>query len=261
MTGGDRQGRRLADGVAWLEQWGLWKASVSGYLVAQFETCAELPEPPPRFMRAARIAERACHTDDLPQALKLLERADAAVERALLFRRPLRRSRTPGRSRIDPRLSNVASRLDFWDMEVRCWHREEWPVVIAEIDEYYVERRRDLEGLAIDEGAHLNGQWCDVLADFPGGRTEPTIDDADALLILAHEATHLGVGGSEAQVQCHALQSVEEAAQLLRAPPGLARELANVAAKRYHAWAAEYRSAACRPDGPWDETPNDGVWP
>jgi hypothetical protein len=258
---GEQPKPALRGGVAWLEAWGLWKSDVSGYLVAQSEACPAVPEPPPRFARAARIAEKACEAPNLPEALKVLARADRAVERGLLLHRPLPWSEVSGRSRVDSRLSSVASLLVSWDVEVRCWNRAEWRVITAEIDEYLVEPRHDAEGLAFNQNAHLNGHWCDVLADFPAERTRARVDDADALLILAHEATHVGIGGSEAQVQCHALQSVRETATLLSSPPRLARDLAIRAWDEFHYYPAEYRSAACRPGGAWDETPNDGVWP
>jgi hypothetical protein len=248
-------------GIAWLESWAFWKADVSAYLVSQLETCPDVPQPPPRFARAAEIGQGACVAEDLPEALTVLERADAAVEKGLLLQRSLPWSRTRGRSRVEPRLSSVASLLVDWDVEVRCWNRGEWPIVSGELDEYLVRPIRDLAGFAWYSQAHLNGDWCDVLADFPMGRAAVDEDDAFALDLLAHEAAHVGIGGTEAQVECFALQHIRQAASLLGAPRWLARGLPQVVWEDYPYLAPSYRSRECREGGALDETPNDGVWP
>jgi hypothetical protein len=195
--------------------------------------------------------------------VKLLARADAAVEDALVLMRALPRTQVRGRSRIEPRLSRAASLLISRRVEVRCWSRAEWPHVIREYNAYFVERRADLAGFAFRERAHIWPVSCDFLSDFPTGRSAADSDDAFALNVVAHEAKHVASPLlTEAQVECYALQHVGRVARLLGAPPSLARELPRVAWRStYPHNDPEYGSPDCRPGGPLDETPHDGVWP
>jgi hypothetical protein len=174
--------------------------------------------------------------------------------------RPLPRSTTYGRSRIEPRLSRVASALIDKPVEVRCWSGSDWRHVKRELRAYTGEER-DLSGLAWRSRAHLEGYWCDWLATFPAKRSANQYD-AFALKLVAHEAEHIRSDIlMEAQVECYAVQHVERAARLLGASPRLARNLANVEWRNYPQNEPDYRSPQCSRGGPLDLTPNDGVWP
>jgi hypothetical protein len=233
--------------------------------MTEFGGCPVLPVAPPRFARAEQLAQQVCAAEqrrDLVSALELLAQADNTVEHALPMEGPLPRSGVPGRSRIEPRLGRLASVLVSRPVEVRCWSQPDWRLVLLELRAYFGQRRRDLAGFAWKGRAHLEGRWCDRLADFPGGRSSPLLD-AFALEVVAHEAKHVESSFlNEAEVECYALQQVDRAARLLGASKGRARRLAEVAwTVLYPENTPTYRSPECRPGGALDETPGDGVWP
>ena len=241
-------------------RWDRWKRIV-GPGIPDFGPCPQPPAPPPRFAAAVAIARRVCAAEkrhDLVTALESLRQADETVDRALPTNRPLPRSTRPGRSRIDPRLGRVATRVAAHRVEVRCWLPSDWARIVA-----YGFEGEALAGFARDGRAQLHTQYCDRLADFPRGRSFANVLDAFALNVVAHEAKHIASPNwSEAQVECFALQHVDRTAVLLGASPTLARRLARLE------WTAvyphdlpDYRSDECAPGRALDESPGDGIWP
>ncbi len=125
--------------------------------------------------------------------------------------------------------------------------------------------RWDATGAA-DGPAVLSYETCQRLRAYlessPDERADPPEDQVVAVHVLTHEAVHLAGEQVEARTECRALQRDPLVARTLGATPAAARTLAERYARSvYPRLPASYRAPECRTDGPWDETPGDGVWP
>jgi hypothetical protein len=188
-------------------------------------------------------------------------------------------SRTPVRSQVDPRLSQVASVLGRLGTLVYCWSESDWQM---QVDAWA--RRLQLEPL---------GPWRAYTAQMrapsypgPGGprviNLHPTVcaqlakitrpyvsvrgREADAFAwsvqTLAHEAKHVAGFSSEVQAECYGMQSMRAAAKLLGRTPAEGRFLAEHYWRRWYRWLdPAYRSAECRNGGRLDLDRTSDLWP
>jgi hypothetical protein len=111
--------------------------------------------------------------------------------------------------------------------------------------------------------AWLSYDACRHLMDwYRSDKTQPTLEQAQAVHVIPHEAAHLNGEKNEAVAECFAVQNVEETALMLGATPAQAAGLARIYWRvAYPLQPSEYRSADCREDGPLDLSPRDAAWP
>jgi hypothetical protein len=96
----------------------------------------------------------------------------------------------------------------------------------------------------------------------PPKRCAPSDDDAEPLLVLAHEAMHAAGNAGEEVAECYGLQHVYDVAVGLGVTPEAARSYATYAWQTIYPNAhAGYVSDACRDGGPLDLRPETAVWP
>ena len=117
-----------------------------------------------------------------------------------------------------------------------------------------------------DGPAMMTYETCQSLTDYwrssPSARDAPPLDQVVAVHVLAHESRHLAGDRSESTTECRAMQIDARVARALGATPGQALALAaRYATTVYPRMPAGYRTADCRPGGPLDQSPADGVWP
>jgi hypothetical protein len=176
------------------------------------------------------------------------------------------------KSRIEPRLSRLVSRLVYKDpaaagVEVRCWSPKLWRTVRREWGAYM--GTGDFEGFASGETqVNLSPRVCSALAPFVYQRARPTSGrvawvTAASIGILAHEAQHLAdPSGSEAETECRGMQNVRAVTRML----GATDSYASIIAEGYWRYVypsnlASYRTGACRDGGPLDSRRGSDVWP
>jgi len=129
---------------------------------------------------------------------------------------------------------------------------------------------RDLAGFADYPAVRINLEpgVCRTLVRLrygPGRRLhqKATVDEADALGVLAHESVHFtNAGGDEALAECRAVQLIRRTAEALELSAGFGAS----AAERYWAeiypnMAANYRTASCHDGGELDLNPASSTWP
>jgi len=76
--------------------------------------------------------------------------------------------------------------------------------------------------------AHLRRGTCNTLASWlVSDKTDPTLEQVNALHVLVHEAIHVTGEFNEGTTECIAMQRDAEAAELLGAAPSDARALAD----------------------------------
>jgi len=111
--------------------------------------------------------------------------------------------------------------------------------------------------------AHLRRGTCNTLASWlVSDKTDPTLEQVNALHVLVHEAIHVTGEFNEGTTECIAMQRDAEAAELLGAAPSDARALADAYYQQtFPRMSSEYRSPACVPDGALDLSPGDGQFP
>jgi hypothetical protein len=181
-----------------------------------------------------------------------------------------------GESRVEPRLGRVARWvLGGGVIDVRCWSSSDWPAVLRETAAYYPEVKVH-QTAAFAYGERVRGESrgrisigpgnCMRLARMAYAGWRPSRKDQQALLaisvvLLAHEAQHLVAVGSEAEVECAAMQDARGVARQLGAEGSYAARLAALYWREvYPLNTAEYRSPECKPGGALDYSPG-GAWP
>jgi hypothetical protein len=272
-----------------------------GFLAAleDVEMCRELLDtrvgsaPTKRFDRATEFFRAAC--DSYAEAARaerrgaegdtdaLLEtgawdtgeasaiQANEALVDAMLESAELpRRGGVAETSRIEPRLSSVASRLAGHPVEALCWSSKDWPTLVRENNAWGGSKlTRELAGFAFFGGnrLHLDPAVCKPLAALMYRRATPAsgpaFDDlAGAVNVLAHESEHLHAPGTEAQVECAAVQLVRRTARALGASVPYASRLASYYWRElYSLMPKEYVSRQCRNGGRMDINPSTDRWP
>lgn len=110
---------------------------------------------------------------------------------------------------------------------------------------------------------HLEREACnDVLSYMHSDKEWPSLDQVVGVAVLSHESHHLAGEEVEAKTECESMQTLVPVAEQLGATPEQARALAvRYAADVYPRMPDSYTSPDCEEDGPWDQTPGDGVWP
>ncbi len=268
-----------------------------GALLGPLQTCssfeARVPPAPARYAAARQAAIRTCRVvESLPRLGGRMLRGDdqaavdlgVAVERAdslagdaqealrvrLSFDRLLpRRGGVTIESRVEPRLSAAATAFVGKPVDVRCWSPADWKVVVPEEHAFYG------SGLGIDlvgfaqpgvtnrSEIHLAPDVCYALAERLYDGSLQDVQLAYAVEVLTHESEHIVSPPSpEFVTDCYAAQEVDRMARLLGIPDATARRLPGIYWRTwYPSQSSEYVSLECRPGGPFDETPRDGVWP
>ena len=266
-------------------------------LLGPLSTCSsfgtKVPPAPPRYAPAEEATLGACRVvESLPRLGERMLGGDdraavdlgTAVERALSqagdaqealrvrlsFNRPLpRRGGVTTESRVEPRLSAAATAFVGKPVDVRCWSPADWKVVVPEEHAFYG------SGLGIDlvgfaqpgvtnrSEVHLAPDVCYALAERLYDGSLADVQLAYAVEVLTHESEHIVSPPSpEFITDCYAAQEVDHMARLLGIPDATARRLPGIYwQKWYPSQSSAYVSPECRPDGPLDETPGDGVWP
>jgi hypothetical protein len=195
----------------------------------------------------------------------LAERPGLAWERSLPVRTGLSDA-----SRIEPTLTQMASRIARRRVQVRCWSERDWEVVSAEWEKVTDQEHWWAAGFADTSSyrAHLAPQVCRPLALFTYGRYAPygnteSYELAEALVVFAHEAEHLyDPKASEARVECLALQHVRGLVTRSGRSRAYANELAELAYHiAYPRLDSKYHSRHCRNGGRLDRNPDSAVWP
>jgi hypothetical protein len=184
---------------------------------------------------------------------------------------PTRRGMTTV-SRFEPRLSKAGSLLVFKEphyVAVRCWSKREWKLVAREYTTYFGETRSDLLGFTQETNANIAPTACAVLAKLVYKKRRPARGKALVLAavsvgVLAHELQHVyeDVPPGEAETECRGIQKMPRLGLLLGLSYSYARLLTTTYWKYvYPLDPPRYRTPRCRPDGPYDDHPGDGVWP
>jgi hypothetical protein len=198
-------------------------------------------------------------------AEEIAARPGLAWERTL----PVRSGLTDD-SRIEPTLGRMASRIAGHKVRVSCWSEDDWEVVSAEWQAQGGRKDWWPAGFADPDtdSAHLSSHVCEPLSRFVYGRYEPfgntqSLELAEALVVLAHEAEHLqDPGASEARVECLAMQHVREMVTRSGRSASYADEMAGLAYEiAYPHLDKTYRSRHCRNGGRLDRHPDSNVWP
>jgi hypothetical protein len=174
------------------------------------------------------------------------------------------------REENENRLALVASELALRDVEVSCpgfWTR------LVEITPNAGWVGFDEHGLP-DDKTNLSASTCRGLERvwrgdqksyaclLGGGCDEGTARAVYGMVTLAHESWHLRGVVNEAQTQCYAVQTLEQAARRLGVSPADAHLIAlRVAADEATAPSGEYHSPECRPGGRYDLHPETPDWP
>jgi hypothetical protein len=103
---------------------------------------------------------------------------------------------------------------------------------------------------------------CAALGAYLGSdHAHPSDAEVQAVHVLSHESRHMAGVTEEALAECQAMQRDAVAARLLGASDVQARRVARFYwMVFYPRMPDDYRSAACAPDGPWDEHLPDPPW-
>lgn len=265
---------------AWVTRYGAWVHSVDVRIEDGrpiIDACREfqaVPDPPDEFTEPAERVHDACVALAQQWADLTLTQwydAEGALRRRLFWHRSLpRRSGIVESSRIEPRLSALASELSEREVEVRCWSDADWPDVesawrafagkpdfwLYGLAEFYVNR--------VQLAPAVCGPWALFMySSFAPAENDQAYRLAEAVATLTHEARHLKhPSASEAVVECYGLQDMRELLISLGHSRRYANHLIAFALElSYPQLPPEYRTRRCRAGGPLDLTPGDGVWP
>jgi hypothetical protein len=116
----------------------------------------------------------------------------------------------------------------------------------------------DIAMLSYETCQHLSQWWRSSAQE----KDSPSLDEVIAVHVLTHESVHLAGDTNEASTECRAMQLDARTAVRLGATPAQGVALAQrYWTEVYPRMPADYVTGGCRPDGPLDLTPDDGVWP
>jgi hypothetical protein len=267
--------------LAWLEAYDAWSDGIDSGLeggdnhpAANCETsyAQEVGAPPPRLAEAGRIVRRACASlqrwvasgDESRPAFWLV-----GVRNEVLGDLTERRTRAAATNRSGPLATYAAPLAGEASPTVFCWASGQWEALseewrLIDVDELWPIGFADPQTNRI----HLSPEICEPLHRFFGGNyapnlSEASLDLANALVVLAHEAEHLRrPDASEADVECVAIQRVRDLVRAAgRGTPyenliaGLAWDVG------YPDMPPDYRTTACRDGGELDVRPDTSIWP
>jgi hypothetical protein len=216
-----------------------------------------------------RYVPNAERQKTLTETTTRLISADRELVARLVLSRNLERAEEPvEESRIDIKYSQAATDVIAFNIEVRCWSRDDWAAIRRETAALGAETSRKFFGAAgaFEGVANLSPGSCAVL-DRLAYEREPVTSAGrrpllEALLSLGRESEGAADVGAPAEAQCDALQDVRPLASRLGATPVEARGLAKLGWQLYRTKRLDPAlwTPACRDDGPFDKNAVD-VWP
>lgn len=169
-------------------------------------------------------------------------------------------------SRTIPRFERIAARLASRPrVEVKCWSRRDWRLLLREERELSIGRiDSQTVGVTSLSGHRINlrGDVCLRLAALAAGRRAANeFLDAFALLVLAHESQHAAGVAAEAAAECRGMQTMSAAGVLLGLRRAYAERLARDVWKIYPRRPKIYVSRQCHDGGALDMRPASHRWP
>lgn len=178
---------------------------------------------------------------------------------------PVEGGMTADRSRVEPRLTRVASDLIGTKVEVRCWSHRDW---LELIEDKETGSPHEYAGMAGEGGpVDLAPEACRPLVPVLYTKWRPQRVDQEAEVayavgILAHELEHVRGEMSEPIAECRGMQRLATVARRLGVPRGQARRLARVYWDAiYPESHPAYRTRDCRDGGKLDLRPRSSAWP
>jgi hypothetical protein len=172
---------------------------------------------------------------------------------------------TTEKSRVEPKLSNVASSLVGEAIEVRCWSQRDWRQLI---EDRSAASPHEYAGIAGEGGpVDLAPEACDPLVHALYERTRSTARGQDIVVayavgILAHELEHVRGEMDEQVAECQGMQRLAQVARKLGFSGPESRRLASLYWRDlYPDPERGYRTAECRDGGELDLRPRSSVWP
>ena len=266
--------------VTWLKAYSEWSDRIDRGLeagdVAAASACSEtyatqVGTPPERLVEAGRIAQRGCSGLERWAASDDESRPDVwfDVRDRILGDLTERRARAAAPA-ASAQLARYASPLAGPEPpKLFCWSRTHWDALneewaIVALDELW------LLGFANPDtnSMHLAPDVCEPLhrffsSDYAPHLNQESLDLANALVVLAHEAEHLrSPNAAEAAVECVAIQRVRDLVRAAgRGKPyealmaGLAWDVG------YPDMPEEYRTTRCHDGSDLDVRPETSVWP
>ncbi len=183
------------------------------------------------------------------------------------------------RTRINVAYSRAVSRLIRTDAQVRCWSKRDWRVwedldpnfkytmgfVLGHIKVSLIPL--DLAVSYDNDKLQLNPRICTKLDRFTYKHWRPSGPEsmrrvAEAMLVLAHEAQHVGGVDSESVAECFAVQRLDMTARLLGASASYARRISRIGWRYVHSTLPlAYANPRCRDGGNLDLDPANSSWP
>lgn len=111
--------------------------------------------------------------------------------------------------------------------------------------------------------ALISYETCGRLAAYADGpKQSPPLEQVIAVHVLTHESMHLAGRLVESDADCSAMQRDAWTARQLGATAEQGQRLAETYWREvYPRMPDAYTTGDCAPDGPLDESPDDGVWP
>ena len=220
--------------------------------------CADLV----RGLELEQTALRQGDGDRLAESNELIRTSEAGLEAALNrvrtvvpdVEKPLPSVASPSpRSRTDPALSQVATRLVGRRVEIRCWNREDWRRLSG---------LQETSAFATEGAAHFATTDCAQLAHLSAAPDDESWETARLVRTFAHELEHLGGNDDEDVTECYAMQAMDETGVALGLTSRTARALQTLFWRDlYELNSAEYRSTECRDGGSQDLDVVDPRWP
>jgi hypothetical protein len=178
---------------------------------------------------------------------------------------PVEGGMTADRSRVEPRLTRVASALIGTKVEVRCWSHRDW---LELIEDKETGSPHEYAGTAGEGGpVDLAPEACRPLMPLLYTKWRPQRLDQEAEVayavgILAHELEHVRGEMAEQIAECRGMQRLAAVARRLGVTRGHARRLARVYWEVIYPDSHRgYRTRDCRDGGELDLRRRSSVWP
>ena len=169
-------------------------------------------------------------------------------------------------SRVEPTLTHAIDDLTNTKAQVRCFSPDDWSYVVDERLAVY--GLPEVDYLSFSDWGNLylsDEEGCHSFAEFIYRKrwNVPLYDavfDVDGLASLAEYLRT--PRATLATLACRAMQDIDPLVRLMHGSKRQAREFARIYWQQdYGMHGPQYFSPECRPNGPLDRTPRDGVWP
>jgi hypothetical protein len=178
---------------------------------------------------------------------------------------PVEGGMTADRSRVEPKLTRVASALIGTEVEVRCWSQRDW---LELIEDKETGSPHEYAGIAGEGGpVDLAPEVCRPLVPVLYTKWRPQHRDQEAEVayavgVLAHELEHVRGEMGEPIAECRGMQRLAAVARGLGVTRGQARRLARAYWEViYPDSHPGYHSKECRDGGELDLRRRSSVWP